>query len=170
MASSSQPQGQMAASKAAGETIEHVVIQHEPAMENVTDTDAEWHDARVDGLLEASDELPFVGVVVLEDETPVEIKAAQVALNGGRRGRFQFRRQQHERLLEASAAYLFAVYDPRDQKPIAKIVVPASIVDEELPSDNGWTTLNRESREATEEYCQRAWSRFFSPETVGETA
>jgi len=167
---SSTKQGKLAASKQAGETIEHVVIQHEPAFENVTDTEAEWHDARVNGLLEASDELPFAGIVVLEDDTAVEIKAAQVELNGGRRGRFQFRRDQHEQLLQASAAYLFAVYDPRNQSPLAKIVVPASLVDEHLPADGDWTTLERDHRETTEEYCQRAWSRFIDPETVGEMA
>jgi hypothetical protein len=60
--------------------------------------------------------------------------------------------------------------DPRDQSPLAKIVVPASLVDKHLPEDGDWTTLDRDHRETTEEYCQRAWSRFIDPIRVGEMA
>lgn len=162
--------GQRAASRAAGDMVEHAVIQFNPALENVTDADARWYDARVDGRLEPSDDLPFEAVSVLEDGAEVEIKGAQIRLNTGQRGRFYIRRQQHERLLDAGAAYLLAVYDPRTEEIVAKLVVPASVVDDQLPDDEGWVTLDRDGRTSTVEYCQRAWSRFFELSSVEKMA
>ncbi|MFC3478727.1 hypothetical protein [Halobacterium litoreum] len=149
-------------SKAAGEAIEAEVIQQVPALRHVGDNTAEWHDARVDGLLEPSDRLPFVGVVVLERDTPVEIKAAQRRLNSGDRGRYFIRQRQHERLVREGASYLFAVYQPRTEHVLAMLVVPASVVDGLLP--DGWTSVDGDRAEAG--YRQLAWSNLFDPTEV----
>jgi hypothetical protein len=148
--------------KAAGEAIEAEVIQRVPALQYVGDATAEWHDARVDGLLEPSERLPFVGVVVLERGTPVEIKAAQRRLNSGDRGRYFFRKRQHERLVRESAFYLFAVYQPRTEHVLAMLVVPATIIDGVLP--DGWTSVTGDRAE--EGYRQLAWSNLFDPTEV----
>lgn len=160
--------GQKAASKAAGESIEAEVLQLLPELVYVGDSTAEWHDARVDELLTPSDDVVFASIVLLEVRTPVEIKAAQVRLASGRRGRYLLRRTQHERLLAEGASYLFAVYEPRSKDVLAMVVIPASIVDELLPDE--WTVVDREHRETPEEQAQLAWSRVVNPETVEETA
>lgn len=153
----------LAPSKQAGETIEAEVLQVVPELRYVDSTNS-WHDARVEELLVPRDELPFGGIVVLEEGTPVEIKAAQHRLNSGsRRGRLQFRKGQHVRLLEAGGSYLLVVYDPQEMRILAMIVIPASLVDEQLP-DGKWTSVDRDSQP----YCQRSWSRFIAPPTVTE--
>jgi hypothetical protein len=47
---------------------------------------------------------------------------------------------------------------------LAKVVVPATILDELLP--DGWTEVDRDGR--TEGYRQVSWSRVIEPETVEE--
>lgn len=148
--------------KAAGEAIEAEVIQEVGGLRYVGDNTAEWHDARVDGLLEPSDRLPFIGVVVLETGTPVEIKAAQRRLNSGRRGRYYIRQRQHERLVQEGASYLFAVYQPQTEHLLAMLVVPATVVEGLLP--DGWTDV--EGDRAEEGYRQLAWSNLFDPSEV----
>ena len=150
-------------SKAAGEAIEAEVIQRVPELEYVGDHTAEWHDARVNGLLEPSATVAFGDVLLLEDGTPVEIKAAQRHLNGGRRGRYYIRKRQHEHLVDAAASYLFAVYDPRTQDVLSMLVVPASIIDHILP--DGWTGVAGDRSE--QGYRQLAWSRLINPDNVG---
>ncbi|MUV60003.1 hypothetical protein [Halobacterium sp. CBA1126] len=149
-------------SKAAGEAIEAEILDLVPSLQNVSDRDAKWHDARVDGLFEPSERIIFGSTLLLEDGLPIEIKAAQRRLNSGQRGRFYIRQRQHERLLEESAAYLFAVYEPRDQTVIAMLAVPASIVDELLP--DGWTSVDADRSEVG--YRQLAWSRLLDPKNV----
>ena len=76
--------------KASGDYIEADIIQTVDALEYVGDTTATWYDARTTTLLEPSSSLTFYGIVVVETETPVEIKACQIETgNGGRstRGR-----------------------------------------------------------------------------------
>ncbi|MCG1002619.1 MULTISPECIES: hypothetical protein [Halobacterium] len=149
-------------SKAAGEAIEAEVLNLVPALRYVSDTTAEWHDARVAGLFEPSDRVTFGSTPLLADGTPVEIKAAQRRLASGARGRFYIRQRQHETLVAESAAYLFAVYNPRDQRVLAMLAVPASIIDELLP--DGWTSVDGDRAEKG--YRQLAWSRLFDPDTV----
>jgi hypothetical protein len=153
-------------SKAAGEAIEAEVLELVPALRYVGDHTAEWHDARVDGLFEPSDRVTFGSTPLLEDGTPVEIKAAQRRLASGARGRFYICQRQHEHLVDASAAYLFAVYDPRDQRVLAMLAVPASIIDELLP--DGWTSVEGDRSEVG--YRQLAWSRLLDTETVEGSA
>ncbi|MXR20772.1 hypothetical protein [Halobacterium bonnevillei] len=154
-----------ASSKAAGEAIEAEVLQAVDALAYVGDSDAEWHDARVNGLLDGTD-TRLGSTPLLANGTPVEIKAAQRRLNSGQRGRYFIRQRQHDRLVAEAAAYLFAVYDPRQQRVLALLAVPASIVDELLPA--GWTAVDDDRAE--EGYRQLAWSRLFDPETVEGSA
>lgn len=151
--------------KAAGEAIEAEVLQVVDALAYVGDGEAEWHDARVDGLLEPSDLVTFGSTPLLEHGTPVEIKAAQ-RLNSGQRGRYFIRERQHDRLVAEAAAYLFAVYDPRTRDLLAMLAVPASIVDELLP--DGWTNVEADRSETG--YRQLAWSRLFDTESVEGSA
>ncbi|MCD2205304.1 hypothetical protein [Halobacterium sp. KA-6] len=153
-------------SKAAGEAIEAEVLDLVPALQYVGDSTAEWHDARVSGLLDGSGRVTLGSTPLLENGTPVEIKAAQRRLNSGARGRFYIRQRQHETLVAESAAYLFAVYDPRDQRVLAMLAVPASIIDELLP--DGWTSVDGDRAEVG--YRQLAWSRLLDTETVEGSA
>lgn len=149
-------------SKAAGEAIEAEVVQRLPALRYVSDDTAEWHDARVEGLLEPSERVTFGSTPLLADGTPVEIKGAQRRLASGQRGRFYLRQRQHERLVAERAAYLFAVYDPHTQDVLACYAVPASIVDSLLP--DGWTGVEGDRAETG--YRQLAWSRLLDPSEV----
>lgn len=149
-------------SKDAGEAIEDAVTDLVSPLRSVKDTNAEWHDARVSGVLDSSGQVTLGSTSVLEDGTPVEIKSAQRRLNSGQRGRFYIRQRQHERLVEESAAYLFAVYDPRDRSVLTMLAIPASIVDEVLPGD--WTSVS--SNRVEKGYRQLAWSRLLDTEVV----
>jgi hypothetical protein len=152
-------------SKAAGEAIEAEVLQLVDALTFVGDSTAEWHDARVATVLD-DDGLVSLGIVpLLERGTPVEIKAAQRRLASVARGRFYIRERQHQRLVDESAAYLFAVYDPRDQRVLAMLATPATVVDGLLP--DGWTSVDGDRAE--QGYRQLAWSRLVDPVTVGES-
>lgn len=152
-------QSQLAFSKRVGERVEATLIQRH-ALRHVADTEVAWHDAAADGLLEPSAELPFVGVVLVEADTPIEIKSAAVVTGERqRRGRFQLREQQHAQLLDAGAMYCFAVGDPSpDREVLAAKIVPATGVDELVTS---WIeTADREP------YPQIPWSHVFDPEEV----
>lgn len=149
--------------KAAGEAIEAAVIQRVDALQYVGDSRAEWHDARVNGVLAASETITFGHVLRLEDGTPVEIKAAQRRLASGERGRYYIRQRQHERLYAEGAAYLFAVYDPASEDVLAMHVAPAEAVDALLPQ--GWTAVRDEDRRE-KGYRQLAWSNLFDPADV----
>ncbi|GGL73688.1 hypothetical protein [Halocalculus aciditolerans] len=153
-------------SKHAGEAIEAEVIQRVPSLAPVSDHVAEWHDARVDGLLTPSNDVHFGSICLLENATVVEIKAAQVRLASGQRGRFYIRQRQHERLVQEAASYLFAVYDPQSFDVLAMLVCPASVVDDLLPA--GWTEVRGDRAETG--YRQLAWSRLFTPELVEGSA
>lgn len=151
--------------KDSGETVEGNVVQITDELRYVPETEARWCDARVVGLLEPSTEVPFIGINLLQADDPVEIKAAQVRLTSGQRGRFYIRRGQHRTLVQEGGAYLLAVYVPRPgHEVLAKVVIPATILDELLP--DGWTEVDRDGR--TEGYRQVSWSRVIEPETVEE--
>jgi len=151
-------------SKRAGEAVEARVLEEIAELRNVTDATAEWHDAEVESLLEPSERVVFCGINLLAAGTPVEIKSAQTRLASGQRGRFYLRQRQHERLLDAAASYLFAVYNPRDRSVEAIAIMPASLVDELLP--DGWTSVDADRSERG--YRQLGWSRVFDPAEVTE--
>jgi len=158
-------QSQLAASRQAGDRSESVVLEHVDQLRYVPDTESPHYDATAEGLIEPSSELPFVGIVVLEPETQVEIKSVSVVYGQRqRRGRFQLRRGQHEKLLEHGGVYLFAVCAPHDRELIVAKVVPATQVDHLISViTDGWRSAG-EGR--SEEYVQFSWARVFDPAEI----
>ena len=148
--------------KRSGEAIEAEVLDLVPELTYVSDREAEWHDARVTALLEPSQEVVFHSINLLAVDMAVEIKAAQLRLASGARGRFFIRQRQHQKLLDEDGAYLLAVYHPRDHEVRAMAVIPACILDEVLP--DGWTEVRGDRAEKG--YRQLAWSRIIDPETA----
>lgn len=148
----------------AGSNAEAAVLELVPELRYEPGDDPETPDAVVECLLTPSDELPFVGICLLEVGTHVEIKSVSVVVGEAEsRGRFQIRERQHQALLEAAGSYLFAVCEPRPERPIiAAKVVPATIVDELVP---GWITVDDDSR-SERAYAQLAWSRVFAVSEV----
>ena len=64
--------------KASGDALEAEIVQALPELEYVGDRTATWCDARTTAVLEARRSLPFYGIVLVEPETPVEIKGCQL--------------------------------------------------------------------------------------------
>ena len=159
-------QTQLAASRQAGDRSESVVLERIPELRYVPDTESPHYDAIAEDLVEPSAELPFVGIVVLESGTPVEIKSVSVVYGQAqRRGRFQPRRTQHEALLESGGVYLFAVCAPHDRELIGAKVVPATQVDHLISViTDGWRSAGEDR---SEEYVQFSWARIFDPAEIG---
>ncbi|WP_247729480.1 hypothetical protein [Halovivax limisalsi] len=158
--------GEIKSPKASGDAIEADVIQSIDALRYVGDGTATWHDAETTGLLEASTSLPFYGIVVVEPETPIEIKACQVRTSNGSRstrGRFYVKRRAHQQLVDAAGMYLFAIYVPRPGLPNqARALVPATLVDELLKER--WYDVDGERSEQS--VAKLAWSHVIDPATV----
>ncbi|WP_121743868.1 hypothetical protein [Natronorubrum halophilum] len=162
-------------SKASGDALEAVLIQTIDALEYVSDHTATWHDAKTSTLLEASRSLTFFGIVLVEPETPIEIKGCQIETSNGdrtTRGRFYVKRAAHEQLLEAAGMYLLVVYLPRPGLPqVARAIVPATLVDELLAGR--WYDVGGSRSE--QEVAKLAWSHVIDPAgvdpsvTVGES-
>ena len=151
-----------APNKRAGERVEEIITTDRvPKLGPVPDDVAEHHDAVATATVDPGDDLPMVGLCLLERGTLVEIKSVLVRLSDGARGRFHLRPSQHQRLLEAAGAYLFVVCESERRTVLAVKVVPASIVDEHLPEwfDGG---------DGREDFAQLSWGRFFDAEEVGE--
>ena len=163
MSSRSSP---LSSPKASGDAIEAHVIQEVGSLEYVGDRTATWHDARTTAVLEPRRSLTFYGIVLVEPETPVEIKACQLETSNGNRwthGRFYVKRQAHDQLLEAAGMYLLVVYLPRPGLPqVARALVPASLFDELLR--DRWYDVGGSRSES--EVAKLAWSHVIDPETV----
>lgn len=117
--------------KNAGSSVEAVVVQREPALEWVGDSEARWHDARTTKLMTPTNERPFGGVCVVERDTPVEIKAVvpEQSSEAPQKGRWYINRETHERLQRAGGVYYLTVYAPKPATPLlAARVVPAATV------------------------------------------
>jgi hypothetical protein len=159
-----------ASPKQQGTTIEDELVDGIDELESVGDATADWHDARITTLLEPSSTLPFVGVCLLEADTPVEIKSAQVWIsrgyNAGRqRGRFYIKRRAHEKLREARGAYVFAVYEPGTEDAIrALLVVPAAVLDDVL--EERWSTVDHDRSEQS--VAKVTWTHVIDPPRVEE--
>lgn len=124
-------------------------------------------DAVTTAPLRSSRRTPFAGTALLETGTPVEIKSVAVVTGEAEtRGRFLLRKQQHEALLSADGAYLFAVCEPRRERHlIATKVVAAGLVDDLVGT---WTAIAGDrSEEAT---TKLAWSVLFRADRILEGA
>ena len=125
--------------KRAGSSVEAVVINVEPGLELVGDSEATWHDARTTQLLTPTDERPFGGVCVVECDTPVEIKGTLPEHkngNGTAPGRWYIKRPTHEKLEDANGVYYLCVYAPKPSTPLlATMIVPAATVGALLESN-----------------------------------
>lgn len=123
-------------SKARGSSVESALIDPEPLLEPVPDTEATWHDARAVGRIDPDPERPLLGTPLIERDTPIEIKGACVARSNGDRdspGHWYIKRDAHDQLVDGRGAYLLAVYAPRPQTPILRsVLIPASLLDEHL--------------------------------------
>ncbi|WP_255149796.1 hypothetical protein [Halorarius halobius] len=150
----------------AGNNAESAVIQSIPELEYVPGDEPGIPDARVSTVLSPSPRLPFVGVCVLEKGTDVEIKSAAAVVNQTqRRGRFNLRKRQHDSLLERAGSYLFAVCEPRPERPvIAMKIVPATIVNDVVGS---WIPIEDDSRSEVA-YAQLTWTAIFDVSEVEE--
>ncbi len=149
-----------ARNKIAGERAEQNVAEAVSPLELVPDDVAADIDAVATATIDPSEQLPMVGLCLLERGTLVEIKSVIVRYDGGSRGRFYFRPEQHSVLLEEGGVYLFAVCEADPEREILGLkVVPASVVDDALLS---WI----DGGEGRSRFAQLAWSRIFSPEEV----
>ena len=147
-------------SKRAGSNAEASVVDVHPEFEHVPDTEIEHADVRVAELLEASPEIPIVGMCLLEVGTLVEVKSAMVRLSDGRRGRFYLREEQHRALVDEAGVYLFAVCEPRPERPILALkIVPATTVGDLVET---W----RDAGDDRPRCAQLAWSRVFYADEV----
>lgn len=146
-------------SKRAGDRAEAAVIDTVRDLAPVSDTEAEHYDAEPVTAIGPSDELHFAGINVIESGTPVEIKTCIPRLSSGSRGRFNLRRQQHERLVEDGATYLFAVVEPNTRDPISMKVAAATSVDDVIGS---WM----DGGEDRGDYAQVRLSNVFEPSEV----
>ncbi len=59
-------------STASGDALEAEIVQVVDALEYVSDHTATWHDAQTTAVLEASQSLPFYGIVLVEPDVPLE--------------------------------------------------------------------------------------------------
>ena len=147
-----------ASSKQLGERGEAAVIAHVDGLDPVGDSVAEHFDAQPTVALWPS-EIPMVGIAVVEAGRPIEIKTTIPELSSQDRGRFYLRRQQHQRLVEDGACYLFAVTSPHDREPLAMKIVPAVSVETVISS---WIDAGDRL-----DYAQVSWSNIFDEDEIG---
>lgn len=111
-----------------------------------------WHDAVVTEPI-ATDS----GAIVVEAGTPVETKACRVEISdGARAGRWWFRGESHDRLLEESGEYALAVYDVHDG--IRRLSLISSETVDCLLADR-WTSAGPGHR--ADRCAQLPWSAVF---------
>ena len=152
--------GRVARSKRLGETSEAAVIELVPELEPVPDDVDEHVDARMAAVFTPSSELDTCGLPVVAGGTPVEIKSASVVYGeSDARGRWYFRRGQHEYLEEHGGVYLLTVCAPHSREVLAATIVPANTVRQELVDE--WTEAD--GRDA---FTQSTWSRVFHESEV----
>jgi hypothetical protein len=153
--------------KAAGSRIEADVIDRFDALRYVPESEATWHEAETVALLppESSNRLRFGGIVVVELGTSTEVKGSQVETsngNGSTAGRWYVKKSTHQSLLNANGVYLLVVYTPNWHDHLARIVVPASILDEHLRGR--WYEVAGDRSE--EVVAQLAWPHVLDREVV----
>lgn len=153
------------ANKRAGLNVETAGVQRVPELGLVPDEIAPHHDAIATATIDPTEDLPMVGICLLERGTVVEIKSAQIRYADGQRGRFYIRPKQHAALLGDAGVYLFAVCDRDDREILAMKIVPATVVDDVL-GDDPWI----DGGDGRSDYAQLSWSRLFSPSEVEDSS
>lgn len=163
----SRPRDAKAAAKAIGEEVESLVIEAIPGLQAAVDAE-DWYDAVVTEIVgpRTCPELIFGGIAVLLPARKVEIKACKRRVSHGDRtrpGRWLLQIDQHERLVDAGAVYLLAVYGttPDGETLEDMIAVPATLVDSHL-RDN-WYRVARHGGEVA----QLAWLELIGREVTG---
>jgi len=107
--------------KRAGSRVESVVVDTEPALTTVGDSEATWHDAATVDQLTATPERPLDGWSVVPSDTPVEIKATVPEHQNGDGtvpGRWYLKRKAHGQLVAADGVYYLTVYAPKPATPV----------------------------------------------------
>lgn len=152
--------------KVNGDALEADTCQGIAALEYVPDGTAEWHDAKIAVQRSPDERLPYYGICVAEEGTPVEIKGCQYAVSNGdgqTKGRFYIKRRAHDRLVSEGGLYLLVVYLPRQGLPqLARVLVTAEIVDELL--EGRWSTVAGDRSE--QEVAKLSWGDVIEPESV----
>lgn len=123
--------------KRAGSSVEARIVDTEPALEPVSDREADWHDARTTAPLEPRPDRPLDAWCVVTSDTPVEIEAAIPEHRNGVSetvpGRWYIKRQAHAQLVRADAVYYLTVYAPTPDTPLlAAQLTPAAHLDDLL--------------------------------------
>lgn len=146
--------------KHAGEIAAGAVLEEVPALENVPDADAEFYDAVAAVEIQPTDKLRLSSDRPPRDGDHVEIKSAMIRVTETQqRGRFNLRRDQHRRLVEDGAYYLFAVCEPTPSRDvIAMDVRSAAAIESVIPS---WREID-----GRESYTQLAWTNVLDPEEI----
>lgn len=148
--------------KTVGEAIEDVLVDAidgvepvEAIVDDVSADDDHWYDVVVDAIGTGGElDVVFCGVDPAGLDGDVgEVKAAKFRLDD-RFGRFNIRRGQHEKLVDAGGIYLLAVYretDDLDDPDLAGLVIAsADVVDE---TRNPWYELA-----GRDDYTQVRWT------------
>lgn len=152
----------LARSRRLGESTEAAVIDAVPQLEYVPDSEDRRVDARFKAVFSPGSELKICGLPVVGKGTPVEIKSCAVVYGeSNRRGRWHFRREQHEHLEDVGGLYLLAVAEPHSRDVVAALIAPANAVRHELLG----TWIETDDRPP---YCKISWSRVFDPSELQE--
>lgn len=127
-------------------------------LEHVPDDENEHVDARFVDVFAPNQDVDAAGLVVVENGTLAEIKSCvDVYGQNERRGRWHFKKTQHEYLEANDGVYILTVVDD-DRDVLVATIVPPNLVDQELIES--WI----EDEDA--DYSKAAWSGVFSPEEV----
>jgi hypothetical protein len=124
---------------AAGVSAAHYAVQPVP------DAEANWCDGRLSRDVEVLVRTPEPQLGVLEEDDPVEVKAAAYRVVDGtttRRGRFKIRRDSHQRLRDESGVYVAGVYNPNSEPRASAFLavefVAPDVVDDAVDGAWGW--------------------------------
>ncbi|WP_136688648.1 hypothetical protein [Halorhabdus amylolytica] len=132
-----------------GTTLQEEVIGAVDGLEAVPDDVVEWCDAIAVDAISPSEQLPALGLPVIERGTRIEIKGAQIETSNGTHttpGRWYVKRAAHERLLARRGVYLLVVYQPLHGVESA-LLAAASTLDTIL--DEHWYSVDCERSEDT---------------------
>lgn len=172
MAISQEP---IAPNKRAGATVEEEVAASITGLAPAVD-DNDHYDLVATSAVYPTLDTPFVGSCVINRDEVVEVKSALLAYDDGARGRWYFRRNQHEALLAMGGYYCLCVCEDADteddtdtdsgdigREVVATKFIPASLVDELL---GDWLSSGP-GRGPNAKLC---WSHLFDSSEISEVA